>query len=67
MQKIGIKESYEDLNKISTTPDTNKIMANTFSQIYLQFIFAVKQRQSLIPVTHKEELHRYITGLVLYF
>lgn len=48
-------------------PDTNKIMANTFSQIYLQFIFAVKQRQSLIPVTHKEELHRYITGLVLYF
>ena len=39
-------------------------MANTFSQIYLQFVFAVKQRQSLIPVKHKEELHRYITGLV---
>lgn len=39
-------------------------MANTFSQIYLQFVFAVKHRQSLIPHQHKEELHKYITGLV---
>lgn len=39
-------------------------MANTFSQIYLQFVFAVKGRQSLIPKEHKEELHKYITGLV---
>lgn len=39
-------------------------MANTFSQIYLQFVFAVKGRQSLIPKQHKEDVHRYITGLV---
>lgn len=39
-------------------------MANTFSQIYLQFVFAVKNRQSLVPKQHKEELHKYITGLV---
>jgi len=39
-------------------------MANTFSQIYLQFVFTVKNRQSLIPKEHKEELHKYITGLV---
>ena len=39
-------------------------MANTFSQIYLQFVFAVKQRQSLIAKEYKEELHKYITGLV---
>jgi putative transposase len=39
-------------------------MPNTFSQIYLQFVFAVKFRQSLIPREHKEELHKYITGLV---
>ncbi len=39
-------------------------MANTFSQIYLQFVFAVKQRENLIPRAHKEELHKYITGLV---
>jgi len=39
-------------------------MANTFYQIYLQFVFAVKGRQSLIAKEHKEELHKYITGLV---
>ncbi|HVS93392.1 MAG TPA: IS200/IS605 family transposase [Mucilaginibacter sp.] len=39
-------------------------MPNTFSQIYLQFVFAVQYRQSLIPKEHKEELHKYITGLV---
>lgn len=39
-------------------------MANTFSQIYLQFVFAVRNRQSLIPKEHKEELHKYFTGLV---
>lgn len=39
-------------------------MPNTFSQIYLQFVFAVKHRQALIPKQHKEELHKYITALV---
>ena len=39
-------------------------MANTFSQIYLQFVFAVGGRQSLIAKAHKEELHKYITALV---
>jgi len=39
-------------------------MANTFSQIYLHFVFAVKHRYNLIPKAHKEELHKYITALV---
>lgn len=39
-------------------------MAGTFSQIYLQFVFAVQGRQNLIPKEHKEELHKYITALV---
>ena len=39
-------------------------MTNTYSQIYLQFVFAVKHRQSLIPKEHKAELHKYITGIV---
>jgi len=39
-------------------------MANTYSQIYLQFIFAVKDRQSLVSKNNKEELHKYITSLV---
>lgn len=39
-------------------------MANTFSQIYLQFVFSVQHREALIPKQYKEELHRYITALV---
>src|SRR5688572_10445899 len=38
-------------------------MADTFSRIYLQFVFAVKGRQNLIAAEHKEELHKYITRL----
>ncbi|MBB6112297.1 IS200/IS605 family transposase [Mucilaginibacter lappiensis] len=39
-------------------------MANTFSQIYLQFVFAVKGRQNLISNDNKKELHKYITALI---
>jgi len=39
-------------------------MANSYSQIYIQIVFAVKGRQNLIKIEHKEELHKYITGIV---
>ena len=39
-------------------------MANTYSQMYLQFVFAVKYRESLIQLAWKEDLYRYITGVV---
>lgn len=39
-------------------------MANTFSQIYLHFVFAVQYRQNLIPKQHKEELHKYFSALI---
>jgi REP element-mobilizing transposase RayT len=39
-------------------------MANTYSQVYLQFVFAVKGRQSLIDPKNNEELQKYITGIV---
>ncbi|MFO7891021.1 MAG: IS200/IS605 family transposase [bacterium] len=39
-------------------------MANTYTQIYLQFVFAVKNRYSLIQPTWKDELYKYITGIV---
>ena len=40
-------------------------MANTFSQIYIQIVFSVKGRQSLINDAWKEELYKYICGIVL--
>ena len=39
-------------------------MANTYSQVYLQFIFAVKGRQNLIHKKYNNELQKYITGVV---
>lgn len=39
-------------------------MANTYSQIHLQFVFAVQFRFSLIKDTWKDELYKYITGIV---
>ena len=39
-------------------------MANTFTQIYIQFVFAVQNRISLIQPEWKDELYKYITGIV---
>ncbi|UHO40411.1 IS200/IS605 family transposase [Chryseobacterium capnotolerans] len=39
-------------------------MANTYTQIYIQIVFAVKGRQNLISKENREELHRLITGIV---
>ena len=39
-------------------------MANTYTQLYIQLVFAVQGRNSLIPKEYKEDLHRYITGVV---
>ncbi len=39
-------------------------MANTYSQIYIQVVFAVQGRQNLIPRPNKEELHKFMTGIV---
>lgn len=39
-------------------------MPNTYSQIYVQIVFAVKGRQNLISKNNREELHKYITGIV---
>jgi REP element-mobilizing transposase RayT len=39
-------------------------MPNTYSQIYIQIVFAVKGKQNLIQNDNREELHKYITGIV---
>ena len=36
----------------------------TFSQIYIQFVFAVDGRRSLISEKWEEGLYKYITGIV---
>lgn len=39
-------------------------MANTYTQIHLQVIFAVRKRTGLIQKEWKDELYKYITGVV---
>ena len=39
-------------------------MSGTFSQIYIQVVFAVKHRNALIQAEWEERLYQYITGIV---
>ncbi|WP_460693503.1 IS200/IS605 family transposase [Mucilaginibacter puniceus] len=39
-------------------------MPNTYTQIHIQCVFAVKFRQSTIQESWKERLHQYITGIL---
>ena len=38
-------------------------MANTYTQLHIQLVFAVKYRAALIQKEWKEKLHQYITGI----
>lgn len=39
-------------------------MANTYTQIHIHIVFVVKYRASLIQNDWKEELFKYITGII---
>ena len=39
-------------------------MANPYTQLYIQFVFAVKAREALIKKEWKDDLYKYITGIV---
>lgn len=39
-------------------------MPNTYTQLYIHFVFAVLERRSLIRNEWKHDLFRYMTGIV---
>ena len=39
-------------------------MANTYTQLYVHFVFAIKGKTNFIPSKHNEELHKYIAGII---
>jgi len=39
-------------------------MAGTFSQIYLQYVFAVQGRENLLLKPWREEVFKYISGII---
>lgn len=42
-------------------------MANTYTQVHIQAVFAVQNRQSLIHKDWEDELYKYITGLIQHY
>lgn len=39
-------------------------MPNTYSQIYIQVVFATKGRETLIEDKNRQEIEKYITGIL---
>ena len=39
-------------------------MPNTYTQIYVHVIFAVQGRENVIDLSHKNELEKYMTGII---
>jgi REP element-mobilizing transposase RayT len=39
-------------------------MPNTYTQLYVHIVFAVKERQNLVPEKHRIELEKYICGII---
>jgi REP element-mobilizing transposase RayT len=39
-------------------------MAGTFSQVYIQYVFAVKGRENLIRPAFETEVYKYIAGII---
>src|SRR6267142_5147485 len=52
-----------EILQLELRPAKSKIMS-TYTQIYIQIIFAVKGRESLIRSEWEERLYKYITGIV---
>jgi putative transposase len=49
--------AYLSLEKIRTMP-------NTYTQVHIQLVFAVKNRAAQISNEWKDSLHKYITGII---
>ena len=55
------------LRSCTLKPSVDKqinLMANTFTQIYLHFIFAVKGREAILFPGARERVHSYIGGII---
>ncbi len=39
-------------------------MANTYTQLYVHIIFAVKNKNNFIPEKHRKEIEKYMCGII---
>lgn len=52
------------MNPSGVTYKSKLTMANTYSQLYIHIVFAVKGRQNLIATVWKDEIYKFITGII---
>ena len=63
MRKISKPGDYFPLKSLPCLSIFSLKMANTYTQLHIQFVFAVKYRASIIQKEWKDKLHGYITGI----
>ena len=59
-----IKKINKKINPEGVILKRTIIMAGTFSQLYIQTVFAVKGRENLIDKRWRDELCKYISGII---
>lgn len=47
-----------------TTYERSVNIANSYTQLYIHYVFAVKWRNHLLKPEHNDELQKYITGII---
>lgn len=52
------------INKVQSTVTLLNTMANTYTQMYVHLVFAPKNREALIGKAWKDDMEKYITGIV---
>ncbi|MCX6220518.1 MAG: IS200/IS605 family transposase [Bacteroidia bacterium] len=52
------------MKNATETKEPLTIRPNTYTQIYIQIVFAVKGRQNFIEEQYREELQKYLTGII---
>ncbi len=60
------KNKYTKLRRSDILKEPNKRtqVPNTYTQLYIQIVFAVKGREHFIKEPFREELQKYMTGIV---
>lgn len=61
---VGAKKCGADGSPPSNNIQSKYIMANTYTQLLVQLVFAVKYRQNLIREAYRELLEQYICGII---
>ncbi len=62
--KILVEKQWKFKKKQGRSPDIITTMANTYTQLYIQFVFSIQGRQNLIKESFRDELEKVMCGIV---